>query len=204
MVEQKAESKIMSRRFLIIFLSLCAGAFPAWGRVIRVPAEYPVIQAGIDAALDEDTVLVASGIYSGEGNFDLDFAGKAILVSSESGPESTIIDADEAGRGFYFHRNETSASVLKGFKIINGYVPSESCGGGIFCYYSSPTIRGNIITECDAYWGGGIGFLYASPTIDGNLIVDNTSDRGGGIASLGATSAVISGNTIINNYARGG
>ncbi len=37
-------------------------------------------------------MLVADGIYTGEGNRDIDFLGKAITVRSENGPESCIID----------------------------------------------------------------------------------------------------------------
>ena len=58
-----------------------------YAAVIHVPIDQPTIQSGIDAAKDGDTVLIAEGIYSGEGNVNIDFIGKQITVKSENGAE---------------------------------------------------------------------------------------------------------------------
>ena len=79
------------------------------------------IQAGIDAAENGDTVLVADGVYMGAGNRDLDFGGKLITVRSEHGPESCIIDCQgseiDPHRGVYFHTRETAEAGVQGFSL---------------------------------------------------------------------------------------
>jgi parallel beta-helix repeat protein len=172
---------------------------------VRVPDDQPTIQAGIDACVDGDTVLVADGTYTGEGNRDIDFGGRAIVVMSENGPEMTIIDCEYRGRGFYFHNGEDSTSILQGFTITNGY---ETVGGGIYCASSSPTITGNIIAgnEATGDGGGGIYCNSSSPTITGNTIEGNMTlnGRGGGIYLFASPSTVvIIGNVITGNTALG-
>jgi len=124
------------------------------GTVLHVPGEYPTMQAGIDAAAEGDTVLVADGTYTGGGNRDLDFGGVNMVVMSENGPEVTSIDCEgdslDSHRGFYFHSGEDSTAVVQGFTIRNGYAAGpwpKFVGGGIRCDNSSPTIVGNTITE---------------------------------------------------------
>jgi len=110
--------------------------------------DYLTIQEGINAAVDGDTVLVLDGTYTGPGNRDLDFGGKAITVRSENGPDNCIIDCEgrqaDPHRGFFFYSGETTAAVVDGFTIQNGYARSEgecgTIGGGILCMFSNPTI----------------------------------------------------------------
>ena len=154
--------------------------------IIRVPDDQPTIQAGIDAAQLGDTVLVADGTYTGSGNKNLDFKGKAITVTSENGAENCIIDCEADGRGFYFHSGETEASVVSGFTIRNGYIDGYN-GGGILCEnFSSPQIINCTIT--DNHGGGGGGFYCqenSSPRITNCIITRNHGGQGGGIFYYG-------------------
>jgi hypothetical protein len=122
----------------VLFLTILTST--AHAATIHVPGDQPTIQAGIDAAVDGDTVLVADGTYTGEGNREIDFGGKAIVVMSENGPEVTIIDCEGAGRGFYFHSGEYLSSVVDGFTITNGAGVFPE-GGGMYNDGSSPTVK---------------------------------------------------------------
>jgi hypothetical protein len=48
------------------------------------PADFRTIQAAVGDANDGDTVLVAPGTYTSDGNRDIDFRGKAITVRGEA------------------------------------------------------------------------------------------------------------------------
>lgn len=192
----------MKRVSLVMVLTVIAVG-PVSGRVIHVPADSSTIQAGINGAQDGDTVLVADGTYKGDGNKNLDFGGKAILVTSENGPDSTIIDCENDGRGFYFHSGEGLSSMVSGFTIRNGAV--DDGGGGIYCYsYSSPTITNCVITGnfTSSFGGGGICCRdHSSPIIKGNTISGNSVSQGsgGGIYCYGYSSPTIEGNIISGN-----
>jgi len=134
-------------------------------------------------AVPGDIILVADGVYSGAGNYDLDFSNNAavkgmsghvdlrfgvggrigdskiLTVRSENGPEKSIIDCQGAGpgRGFYFHSPvEDNNCVVEGFTIKNG---SAAFGGGLNCEgISAPVIIDCNITGNSANSGGGVYF----------------------------------------------
>jgi len=178
---------------LVLGLSVCARS-----TVWPVPSpECPTIQAGIDSAAAGDTVLVADGTYTGAGNTGIDFLGKGILVTSENGPEVTIIDCEESGTGVRFQSGEDSTSVLRGFTIRNG---NEIGGAGINCGGSSPRIELNIISGNHSDLGAGIYCSGSSPIIENNTIAVNTAEyEGGGIACYSGSSPRIAGNTMTSN-----
>lgn len=131
-------------------------SFTVWmGKVVLVPEQYPTIQAGIDAAVDGDVVILADGIYRDAGNYEIDFGGKAITVRSENGAENCIIDCEGSGRAFYFHSGEGNDSVIDGLTIRNGYTWVSGSnwwprGGGIYCVGAAPTIMNCRILGCSA------------------------------------------------------
>jgi hypothetical protein len=166
------------------------------GRTIQVPGEYPNIQAAIDAAQTADEVILADGVYSGEGNRDLDFGGKAITVCSASGdPQSCVIDCEQQGRGFYFHSHERSDSVVRGITVQNG---SADHGGGVYCNSSGPALIDCVMVSnlswASAYGGGGLYCLDASPELTNCRLTGNVAEHGYG----GAISCYASHLTLTN------
>jgi hypothetical protein len=168
-----------------------------FGIIINVPTpEYPTIQAGIDAASDGDIVVVADGTYTGLGNKNLDFGGKNITVRSQNGPNNTIIDCEDDGRGFNIYGGE--AAEISGITITNGY---SQRGGGISTSNESTTISNCVITNCSATSGGGIQSTNSDLTIYNSTISGNTADSGAGGGMLNAGSSVtIVYCTFIDNY----
>jgi parallel beta-helix repeat protein/predicted outer membrane repeat protein len=171
-------------------------------RDIHVPDEYSTIQAAIDVSWDGGTVWVADGTYTGQGNRDIDFIGKAIMVRSENGPNNCIIDCNgsesENHRGFYFHNSEDPCSVLDGFTTANGWAQE---GGGILCQNSSPTIR-NCIVACNlARDGGGLFNMSGSPLLTDCIFSDNYTEGNGGGIRIEHGNPILADCTFSNNSA---
>jgi predicted outer membrane repeat protein len=185
----------------LILLAFASATFAA---TINVPADQPTIQAGINAAVNGDTVLVAPGTYKE----NINFMGKAITVTSSGGAKVTTIDGGFAASVVTFSTGETSASVLSGFTITNG--KASFGGGGIEISSASPTMLKNVIKNNQACDGDGIEVSFGSPIIRGNQIVGNIQSGcsggtgGGGIEIGGAASAKVVGNLIANNNAGDG
>lgn len=161
---------------------------------LYVPADYATIQGAIDHCWDGDTVWVADGTYTGTGNRDIDFEGKAITVRSENGPEACVIDCQgsegDLHRAFYFHNRETADSVLDGFTITGGfqegdYTNGTIClGGGILCNASSPTIKNCVFRSNTATYGGGLHNLNGGKiTLTNCVFVENSAQRGAGVSN---------------------
>ncbi len=176
------------------------------------------IQESIDSAQNDDMILVADGTYTGAGNRDIDFKGKAVTLRSLNGPENCIIDCQgtpsEPHRGFWFGSGEGNDSILDGFTITNGYgliynlgsIGERSVGGAILCgLSSSPTIIDCIIKSNCAVYGGGIFCVGSSNTtsIRNCIIINNSvNNNGGGIFCWGGC-VTINYSTISRNSANG-
>ncbi len=175
---------VLAAAFSIVFVTAMQAS------TINVPADQPTIQAGINAAANGDTVLVAPGTYSE----NINFSGKAITVKSSGGAAVTIIDGGNSGTVVSFETGETNSSVLSGFTIQHG------SGSGVYTYFASPVIQENRIINNTASFGGGLYILGASTgKIVRNTITGNNGGAGGAIALFAAGNVLIEDNLIYKN-----
>ena len=212
----------MSLFFGILFVSVSAALN---AQIINVPQDYPNIQTAINSAFENDTILVAQGVYYENINFN----GKNLVLCSNytlsGNPEdisatvingSTPIHAD-TGSCVLIVSGEDSTAVLQGFTITGGTGTKwedehnlnhwYTEGGGILIQNSSPTIKNNIITANEAILktsgissagGGAIRCGDGNPHILNNVISYNQGLYGGGIV-LNYSAAVIKNNLIFGN-----
>lgn len=157
------------------------------------------IQKGLDLATDGMRVVVADGIYSGDGNRNLDFKGKSVHLLSAGGASSCIIDCGHNGRAFYFHSGEGNDTIVEGFTIRNGSVRE---GGGIGCFDSSPKIAYSVIENNSADYGAGIYVKGSSPIIENCAIENNSAENyGGGICARNNSNPIVRNCLISGNRA---
>ena len=178
---------------------------------IHVPADYPTIQAAINASAG-DSIIVAPGTYVENLK-----ALSSVLLVSEAGPAATIIDGSNPS-------NPDSASVifapggirLHGFTITGGTGTTRGvggdvkAGGGLYLGGTS-TISGNWITENHVpFIGGGIGVFsqnFGTHNIIGNRIYSNSAGINGGAVLISVTaplSLTLQENFIYDNHALNG
>jgi hypothetical protein len=199
-------------------------ASTATSTIINVPVDQPTVQAGIDASVDGDTVLIAPGRYYE----NISFRGKNIVVASNFilskdtiDIAATILDGSQPT-----HPDTASVvrivegeftAVLMGFVITGGTGtdwtdPNFSFtkwreGGGILVNQSTPTIQNNIVVYnyCRTVpagvqnsGGGGIRAGYSAPIIKNNVFAYNTGFYGNGVYLIGSNGE-IKNNIVIEN-----
>ncbi len=177
-----------------LLLGICAA--PRATTYLVLPdgtGDYPTIGAAVFHATDGDTVLLGNGLFTGDGNRDIRYWGKSIIVRSLSGdPDSCVIDcqgsAAEPHRGFIFDYGEGPEAALEGVTITHGYgeeIPwYANVGGGVLTLYDvTPRIENCVVRDSEAEFGGGIGCAVdARPTIRGCRLIGNRALYGGGAA----------------------
>ena len=189
---------------IVLFLFMIVPA--TWSSVacgatltLKVPSDYPTIQAAVDAAADGDSVLVAGGTYT-----ESLIVEKSIAIGCDvnANPDPCIIDVSGmVVVGITFRGEGTKGSLLSDFTIKGGN--GDDYGGGISCENgAAPTISDCIIVGNTArLFGGGLSCYNSSPIIAGCTITNNMAGYYGGGIYCYNSSPIIAGCTITNNMA---
>lgn len=191
----------MSLRWTI---ALALGGFEAASAAtLNVPADYPTIQAAIDAAHVADTVRVAPGRYEERLVIIRD-----IVLESRDGPATTTIDAKRLGTVVKF-TGTTRSAFLRGFTITGGMAGQLLEGGGVEISFGAASIVGNVIIDnLGAGNGNGISMSNSHALISSNKILNNANGRGsggggGGGIGIGGSGCAGCGSEILNNVIAG-
>jgi hypothetical protein len=198
-------------------------AIPCFAATINVnwdgTGDYTTIQAGINATVNGDTVIVAPGTYVE----NINFGGKNVILTSTNinNPATTIIDGGNNGSVVTFSGTETPSCTLSGFTITDGDEggirgnetqatitnciitgnTARNVGGGMYMcngIIRNCTIKNNTIIGTNT-WGGGGGLSICAGEINNCFIINNNASlaSGGGLNLCHGRiqNCVIAGNT---------
>ncbi len=228
----------MKRVFTLTLISvLLAGGLTTAG-VLNVPGDYLEIHDAVQASAAGDTVLVAAGTYhdcthptEGPESTPACVIMKAGVTLRGAGPNATIIDAQDAGRGVFIEN--ISGCRVENLQVRGAYAQIYGAGilirevdstveitdvrvtactdGGIVCInYSHPVLSRVVMDFNEAKQGGGLSIEeFSSPTVLDCLVDNNEAPSGAGIfirhdCNPVITDCVISNNTITANWGNGG
>jgi hypothetical protein len=153
---------------------------------------FPTIQAAIDAVIEGSTIHLADGVFTGDGNRDIDCGGKPVTVCSQSGnPETCVIDCqgtpEDWHRAFYFASGEGPQSIIEDVTVRNGYY---DIAGAVLVDASSPTFRNVIFADNYADFAGAVRCRDGCLSLfDRVMFIRNSSRIGGGAYCMGYSNA---------------
>ncbi|MFZ1948184.1 MAG: hypothetical protein WAW06_11610 [bacterium] len=206
-------------RSAIVFVAvtlLLAGSLSAqtWYVKHDGSGDQPTIQAAVDAAASGDTILLANGTFTGDGNRDIEFFYSWVTVRSEAGdPSYCTIDCggsvSEPHLAFDVTFGGDAPVVIEGITITNGYglgagamyvgkMASEPC---------TTVVRHCLFQGNETAWSGGAIMVTDDCwlMLDSCTFVGNTTVSGGAIylgdnTALSANACHFAENQAINDY----
>jgi hypothetical protein len=220
--------------FLTVWACAALSPFALGATTLRVGSgetDLTTLQAAVDAAVDDDVIILSPGTYTGPGNCDIDLRGKAITIQSTDPLDAdivaqTVIDCAgseaEPHRAFYIV--DCNGVGLAGLTITHGLA---TAGGAIYCDRSTLELAHCRIVDnaalpggtaySDGGPGGGLYCERSTVTVLQSLIGGNAAGSGapatdgeagpggsgGGICSVKSQIHVVS-STISHNVAGNG
>ncbi|MFH1740884.1 MAG: C10 family peptidase, partial [bacterium] len=156
--------------------------------------DYPTIQEAVFDLFGGCIIELADGIYTGDGNRDIVFAGKCLTIRSQSGdPATCIIDCEGTSeiphRGFLIDAGEDSECIIENITITNGY----GNGGAVSIDgNTTPVLSGCVFSNCAGTVGGAVYVNNgANPTFNNCRFTQNSASTGGGALRIRNSDASI-------------
>ena len=222
----RAKELIVTRTGVVVSLLAVLSFFaPAdtqsrtWYVTVDGTGDAPTIQAAIDSAGQEDSLLVGPGTYSWSNQGTGDDYGMIrmmrgaprLTIVSEMGAGMTILDGEEEGRIFFYqgYTGTMGGLTIDGFTFTRGRAPQSDyiVGGAFTAHLSSPILKNCVFTlntadQGGACWFGGQGW----PQFINCYFENNTALYGGAVLAVNTPFTVrISGCVFHGNSAvRGG
>lgn len=196
-------------------------------QVIRVPDDFDTIQKAIDAALEGDTVFVASGIYSENiwvDKEDLNLVGedqRSTIIDGEGKADVVLVTADSVRINKFTLKNSMSSLTYSGLTVIGaeGAAVSEVTTldnyHGMFLWgAANVTLRNNNMTNNTYNFGvnadGLEGFIHdidRSNIVDGkplyywiNAHNEEVPSDAGFVAIVNSTNIIVKNLSLTNNF----
>lgn len=204
----------------------------AAGNTLRVPSQYPTIQAAVNAAQNGDTIMLAPGTY----NTSTINITKYITITSSGNSGNTTIQVQTQQPVLVWqnvpftggiqaklenvtinngHSNQSGQAggitlangadvQLSNVVIENSY--SSTNGGGMIIYNSDPVLSSVTFSNDNAaQLGGGALIVNSNPTVYNSIFSSNTANEaGGGLWVDNGSEPVIVNSTFTSNAAHGG
>jgi len=162
------------------------------------------IQTAIDEATTGNEIMVLPGIYIEA----INFGGMAITLRSSDPNDPNIVAATVIDGTGHYHvvqciNDENANTVLAGFTITGGNANgtgTDQYGGGMYNYYSSPTVTNcTFVYNSAEVGGGGMSNYSSSPAVTNCIFSWNGAEGGGGMlnefGSPTVTSCTFTGNS---------
>jgi putative cofactor-binding repeat protein len=148
---------------------------------------------------------IAGGDALGQGGIgefgDRDGGGGVYIFASTATISNCAVYSNTAEGGAGLAASFSNATI-RGNDIYSNTATDQSGGGVLVGGTGTATIRDNRIHDnvSTGGTGGGVACFYASPALSGNEISDNyTDEHGGGVSLQECNGAAIEGNTIVHN-----
>jgi hypothetical protein len=140
--------------------------------------------------MDGDSVLVAPGTYSGDGNTNVSLLGKRLLLAGGGAAGETIVDGGAMARALLLESGEPSGTRITGFTFANCNAPGAADGGAIFISNAAARIDSCLFRNNSGGQGGGLSANGGEVTIDRCRFNINSADQGGAVWLVDATATV--------------